>query len=116
MKKSVSGFLSRSYTNQTIHPQKMARGLSFRIYKKGIVLMSRINCVVSVQLICTFVFFCICKKQVVVYLLYDVSIFVWDCDRSLFCYAVRCVLSSCVIILLGKRKLVALLFIVFMKS
>ena len=32
------------------------------------------------------------------------------CVRSLFCYAVLCVLSSFVIISLGKRELVALLY------
>ena len=33
------------------------------------------------------------------------------CDRSLFCYAVLCVLSSLKIISLGKRMLVALLLL-----
>ena len=29
-----SGFLTRSYTNQAVQPQKMARGLRFQIYKE----------------------------------------------------------------------------------
>ena len=33
MRKPVSGFPTRSHTNQAVQPHKMARGLKFRIYE-----------------------------------------------------------------------------------
>ena len=73
MKTQSSGFLIRSHTNRTVQPQKMARGLKFRIKiedglyypcseNKGADQLCSycaadlISCAVTAQLICIFVF------------------------------------------------------------
>ena len=66
-----SGFPTRSDINLAVQPQKMARGLTFRIYEaeelyhlcsknKG---TDQLHDYRAADLICAFVF-CICKKQV----------------------------------------------------
>ena len=55
-----SGFLTRSNTNRTVQPQKMARGLKFRKKRDCTICVAKtkalISCAVTAQLICDFVF------------------------------------------------------------
>ena len=56
-----SWFLARSDTNRAVQPQKMARGLKFRILEvEGLYYVAKtkalISCMVTTQLICTYVF------------------------------------------------------------
>ena len=57
-----SGFLTRSNTNRAVQPQKMARGLKFRIlevvgsYYLSIEKKALISCAITVQPICAFFF------------------------------------------------------------
>ena len=61
-RKPVFGVPARSNTNQTVQPQKMARGLKFWNYvEDGLCYVAKtkeqlISCAVTMQLICAFVF------------------------------------------------------------
>ena len=64
-RKSVSGVSDRSDTNRTVQPQKMARGLKFRILEvEGLYYLGteNIGCGYSAADLC--LCFCICKKKV----------------------------------------------------
>ena len=62
MREPVSGFPTRSDTNQAVQPHKMAKGLEFRTYKvEGLYYPSSetkalISFAVTAKLICVFVF------------------------------------------------------------
>ena len=61
--------------------------------------------------ICLLRYFAAVRPKVVVLLLLIVTPIVRICNCSMFCCALLCVHSSFVIILMGKRELVALLFL-----
>ena len=62
MRKTVFGFLTRSDKKRAVKPQKMAKGLKFRIRKKTECTIyvektkALISCAATMQLICAFVF------------------------------------------------------------
>ena len=63
MRKPVFGVSYRSATNRAVHPQKMARGLKFRVHEEeglNTIYLAKtkalISFVVTAKLICVFVF------------------------------------------------------------